>query len=137
MRGNSSVWFIIHRKSLILWFENIRNMESTRQKKISRLLLKEISEVFQREAREVSMGTLVTVTVVRITPDLGQAKVYLSIFPTERTKEVHANINEHASQLRFALGKRVGKQLRIIPELRFFVDDTLDYVDNIDRLLKE
>ena len=129
--------FKIHRKSLISWFENISNMESTRQKKISRLLLKEISEIFQREAREVSMGTLVSVTVVRISPDLGLAKVYLSIFPTERTKEVHDNINEHTSQLRFALGKRVGKQLRIIPELRFFVDDTLDYVDNIDRLLKE
>ena len=129
--------FKIHRKSLISWFENISNMESTRQKKISRLLLKEISEIFQREAREVSIGTLVSVTVVRISPDLGLAKVYLSIFPTERTKEVHDNINEHASQLRFALGKRVGKQLRIIPELRFFVDDTLDYVDNIDRLLKD
>lgn len=112
-------------------------METTRQKKISRLLLKEMSEVFQREAREVTMGALVSVTVVRVSPDLGQAKVYLSIFPGEKTKEVHKNINDHASQLRFALGKRVGKQLRIIPELRFFVDDTLDYVDNIDRLLNE
>lgn len=112
-------------------------MESTRQKKISRLLLKEMSEVFQREARDVTIGALVTVTVVRISPDLGQAKVYLSIFPVDRAKEVHATITEHTSQLRFALGKRVGKQLRIIPELRFFVDDTLDYVENIDRLLKE
>lgn len=112
-------------------------MESTRQKKISRLLQKEMSEVFQREARDVSLGTLVSVTVVRISPDLSQAKVYLSIFPTERAKEVHKHIVEHSSQLRFMLGKRVGKQLRIIPDLHFFVDDTLDYVDNIDRLLKD
>jgi len=112
-------------------------MDSTRQKKISRLLQREISEIFQREMREVSLGTMVTVTVVRISPDLGQAKVYLSIFPTGKIAEIHKNINEHASQIRFALGKRVGKQMRIIPDLRFYVDDSLDYLDNIDRLLKD
>lgn len=112
-------------------------MDSTRQKKISRLLQKEISEIFQREMRAVCLGTMVTVTVVRISPDLGQAKAYLSIFPTGNIDEVMKEINEQSSQIRFALGKRVGKQMRIIPELRFFVDDSLDYLDNIDRLLKD
>lgn len=112
-------------------------MDSTRQKKISRLLQREMSEIFQREMREVSLGTMVSVTAVRISPDLGQAKVYLSIFPTEPAKEVYKEINEKNSQIRFALGKRVGKQMRIIPELRFFLDDSLDYLDNIDRLLKD
>ncbi len=112
-------------------------MDSTRQKKISRLLQKEISELFQKEVREIAMGVMVTVTVVRISPDLGQAKVYLSIFPNDKIKDVYQNINEHASQIRFALGKRVGKQMRIIPNLAFFLDDSIDYLDNIDRLLKD
>ncbi|TRX71179.1 30S ribosome-binding factor RbfA [Carboxylicivirga sp. M1479] len=112
-------------------------MDSTRQKKISRLLQKEISEIFQREMRAVSMGTMVSVTAVRISPDLGQAKTYLSIFPTGNIKEVMEQIDEQTAQIRFALGKRVGKQMRIIPELKFYVDDSLDYLDNIDRLLKK
>jgi len=112
-------------------------MDSTRQKKISRLLQKEISELFQKEVREVALGVMVTVTVVRISPDLGLAKVYLSIFPNKSIEEVFDNIVEHTSQIRFALGKRVGKQMRIIPELKFFLDDSLDYLDNIDRLLKK
>ncbi|MBK3517375.1 30S ribosome-binding factor RbfA [Carboxylicivirga marina] len=112
-------------------------MDSTRQKKISRLLQREISEIFQREMRQLCLGTMVSVTAVRISPDLGQAKAYLSIFPTGNIKEVMKEINDQTSQVRFALGKRVGKQMRIIPDLRFFVDDSLDYLDNIDRLLKE
>ncbi len=101
------------------------------------MLQKEISELFQKEVREVAMGVMVSVTVVRISPDLGQAKVYLSIFPTSGNEEVFNNIIEHTSQIRFALGKRVGKQMRIIPDLKFFMDDSLDYLDNIDRLLKQ
>lgn len=112
-------------------------MDTTRQKKINRLLQKEISELFQKEVKEVALGVLVTVTVVRISPDLGQAKVYLSLFPTNNIKEVFENIIEHTPNIRFALGKRVGKQMRIVPELKFFLDDSLDYLENIDRLLKE
>lgn len=112
-------------------------MDSTRQKKISRLLQKEISELFQKEIREVAMGTMITVTTLRISPDLAQAKVYLSIFPGAQKDEVLKNIVEKSSQIRFALGKRVGKQMRIIPDLRFYMDDSLDYLDNIDRLLKD
>nr|WP_319400985.1 30S ribosome-binding factor RbfA [uncultured Carboxylicivirga sp.] len=112
-------------------------MDSTRQKKISRLLQKEISELFQKEVKELVMGVMVTVTVVRISPDLGQAKIYLSIFPSTNIDDVFNNIVENTHQIRFALGKRVGKQMRIIPDLKFFKDDSLDYLDNIDRLLKE
>ncbi len=112
-------------------------MESTRQKKIARLLQKEISDVFMKEAKEYTIGALVTVSVVRVTPDLGLAKVYLSIFPGDKVEGVFNTIEENNHHIRFALGKRVGKQLRIIPELKFYVDDTLDYVENIDRLLNE
>ncbi|WP_462319008.1 30S ribosome-binding factor RbfA [Marinilabilia sp.] len=112
-------------------------MDTTRQKKIGRLIQKDMSEMFQREVKELSLGSLVSVTVVRVTPDLGIARVYLSIFPSERKDEVYNNIKQHASQIRFTLGQRAGKQLRVIPELEFYIDDSLDYIDNIDRLLKE
>ena len=100
-------------------------MDSTRQKKISRLLQKEISEVFIKEAKELTVGAMVTVTVVRTSPDLGLAKVYLSIFPHDKIKEVFANIEALTPQIRFALSKRVGKQWRVIPDLKFYLDDTL------------
>jgi ribosome-binding factor A len=111
-------------------------MESTRQKKIGKLLQRDLSEMFMREAREYTLGAMVSVTVVRVTADLSIARVYLSIFPTNKKDEVFNNITENTSKLRYFLGQRVGKQLRVIPELQFFVDDSLDYIDNIDRLLK-
>ena len=76
-------------------------------------------------------------SVVRISPDLSVAKAYLSIFPSERSQEVLQNINEHASEIRYELGKLERHQLRIIPELKFFLDDSLDYVDHIDELLNQ
>lgn len=112
-------------------------MESTRQKKIGRLLLKDMSELFQKEAKELTIGAMVSVTVVRVSPDLGSAKIYLSIFPSDKANEVFTNINERTSRLRFLLGQRIGKQMRVVPELHFYLDDSLDYIDNIDRLLKE
>jgi ribosome-binding factor A len=75
--------------------------------------------------------------VVRISPDLSVARAYLSIFPSEKAAEILENINAHASQIRYELGTLERHQLRIIPELKFFIDDSLDYVDNIDRLLKK
>ena len=80
---------------------------------------------------------LVSVSAVRISPDLSVARGYLSIFPSERAEEILKNINNNARTLRFELGKRVRHQLRIIPELKFFIDDTLDYLDHIDALLAE
>ena len=111
-------------------------MDSTRQKKISRLIQKELSEIFQREVGDIISSTMVSVTVVRVSADLSVAKVYFSIFPTAGTEAILASIEENSSRIRFMLGKRVGKQLRIIPELKFFIDDSLDYAEKIDNLLK-
>ena len=82
-------------------------------------------------------GVMVSVTQVRISPDLSVCTAYLSIFPSERSEELLANINRSNQQIRYNLGQRVRHQLRIIPELRFFIDDSLDYIDHIDELLKK
>lgn len=96
-----------------------------------------MSEILQRELKEITLNTLVTVTNARVSPDLSLVKFYLSVFPTEKGKEVLATFAENHPKIRFTLGKRVGKQLRIVPETAFFLDDSLDYLENIDRLLKE
>lgn len=110
-------------------------METTRQQKISRMLQKELGEIFLLYARRLQ-GTLITVTAVRVSPDLGIAHTHLSIFPGDKAKEVLAAVKEDTRAIRFDLGKRVRHQLRIVPELYFHVDDSLDYLENIDNLLK-
>lgn len=110
-------------------------METTRQNKIARLLQKELGDIFLLQTKGMP-GTLVSVSVVRISPDMSIARVYLSIFPSERGEELIKNINENAKSIRYELGTRVRHQLRIIPELKFFIDDSLDYLENIDSLLK-
>ena len=110
-------------------------MESTRQSKISRLIQKELSEIFLLEAKSMN-GVLVSVTSARISPDLSIARVYISVFPSERGDEIVKNINKNVRSIRFELGNRLRHQLRIIPELKFFVDDSLDYLERIDELLK-
>lgn len=109
-------------------------METTRQQKINRLIQKELSDMFLLQTKQMS-GVLVSVSAVRVSPDLGLAKAYLSIFPSEKGKELLNNINTNIKALRYDLGQRVGKQLRIVPELAFYLDDSLDYLENIDRLL--
>lgn len=111
-------------------------METTRQSKIARLIQKDLSNIFQAQTRQMR-GVLVSVSVVRVSPDLSVAKVYLSIFPSARAEELINNINNNAAQIRFELGNLERHQLRIIPELKFFVDDSLDYIENIDNLLKK
>ncbi len=111
-------------------------METTRQNRISRLIQKELSLIFQSQTRQLP-GVLVSVSAVRISPDLSVARAYLSIFPSERSEEICKNVNDNVKSIRYELGTKVGKQLRIIPELKFFVDDSLDYIENIDRLLKK
>ncbi|MBO4905435.1 MAG: 30S ribosome-binding factor RbfA [Bacteroidaceae bacterium] len=111
-------------------------METTRQNKIARLIQKELSDIFQKQTR-ATRGVLVSVTACRISPDLSVCRGYLSVFPSERAEEIVQNINENSKQIRYELGQRTRFQLRIIPELKFFVDDSLDYADNIDRLLGE
>lgn len=111
-------------------------METTRQNKISRLIQKELSEIFLLQTKAMH-GVLVSVSVVRISPDMSYARVYLSIFPSGKSEEIIKNISDNTKSIRFELGNRVRHQLRIIPELKFFVDDSLDYVEKIDKLLKE
>ena len=111
-------------------------METTRQNKISRLIQKELSEIFLLQTKAMH-GVLVSVSVVRISPDMSYARVYLSIFPSGKSEEIIKNINDNTKSIRFELGNRVRHQLRFIPELKFFVDDSLDYVEKIDKLLKE
>lgn len=111
-------------------------METTRQNKISRLIQKELSEIFLLQTKSMN-GVLVSVSAVRISPDMSIARVYLSVFPSERSQEIVKNINDNMKSIRYELGTRVCHQLRIIPELKFFVDDSLDYAERIDELLKK
>ena len=111
-------------------------METTRQNKIARLIQKELSDIFQKQTSAMR-GVLVSVSACRISPDLSQCRAYLSVFPSEKSEEIVQNINANQRQVRYDLGTRVGKQLRIIPELKFYVDDSLDYVEHIDELLKK
>ncbi len=109
---------------------------TTRQNKVSRLIQKELAEIFLREFRSEFNGLLISVTVVRVTSDLSLARCYLSIFPTEKTEDTIRYIKALTKSIRGIIGKKVAKQLRIIPELEFHIDDSLDYVDKIDKLLK-
>ena len=111
-------------------------MDSTRQNKIARLIQKELSEMFQQQTRQ-TRGVLVSVSACRISPDMSICRVYLSVFPSEQAEQIVKNVNENQKSVRFELGNRMRHQLRIIPELKFFVDDSLDYADHIDELLKK
>lgn len=111
-------------------------METTRQNKISRLLQKELSEIFRQETSKTH-GVLVSVSVVRVSPDLSVAKAYLSIFPPEKAAEILQSIQANAKTIRYELASRVRYQLRKTPELMFFLDDSLDYIENIDSLLQK
>ena len=111
-------------------------MQETRPNKIARLLQKELSQIFQQQTR-ATHGTMVSVTRTKVSPDLSICTAYLSIFPSEKSEEILANINASNKAIRYELGTRVRNQLRIIPELRFFIDDSLDYIERIDELLKK
>ena len=110
-------------------------METTRQNKIARLLQKELSDIFLLQTKAMH-GVLVSVSAVRISPDLSVARAYLSVFPSDRGEEIIKNVNANMKSIRYELGTRVRFQLRIIPELKFFIDDSLDYLEHIDELLK-
>lgn len=115
----------------------LRTVTTTRQNKVARLLQKELGELLQKRGREFLGNKLTTVTVVRISPDLSVAKVYLSIFPVSKGEDPLEQINSHSATIRYEIGRKVRNQLRIIPEFIYFLDDSLDYIDNIDHLLKE
>ncbi|MBR1411096.1 MAG: 30S ribosome-binding factor RbfA [Prevotella sp.] len=111
-------------------------MQETRQNKIARMLQKELSLIFQQQTR-ATHGVMISVTRTKISPDLSICTAYLSVFPSEKGEEILANINANNKQIRYELGTRVRNQMRIIPELRFFIDDSLDYIEHIDELLKK
>jgi ribosome-binding factor A len=121
---------------LNFWLYLCPLMASIRLEKIERLLQKELSQVFQQLSRNLFGGALITVTQVRISPDLGVAKVYLSLYLTADKKKLIDTVTEHKNEIRKELGLRVGKQMRVTPYMTFFLDDSLDYLENIERLLK-
>lgn len=111
-------------------------MQETRQNRIARLLQKELSLIFQSQTRMMH-GVMVSVTRTRVSPNLSICTAYLSVFPSEKGEELLKNIESNIKTIRYELGTRVHNQLRIIPELRFFIDDSLDYIERIDELLKK
>lgn len=111
-------------------------MESTRQQKIARLLQKELSEIFRQETAKVS-NVIVSVSAVRVSPDLSIARAYLSIFPSDKAQVLLDSINKSAKTIRYDLAQKVRYQLRKTPELYFHIDDSLDYIEHIDNLLQQ
>lgn len=112
-------------------------METKRQQKISKLIQKELSEIFRREIKTKG-NIMITVTKVNVTSDMSYARVHLSVFGTDRDAKTNVvkEVNTKSRSIRGMLGERVRFQMRVIPELQFFEDDSLDYIENIDNLLK-
>ena len=108
---------------------------STRQNKVSRLIQKELADYFLRETKNYFHGKLISVTTVRVTKDLSVAKVYLSIFPSDGSEEILKGIKKMTKPIRGWLGRKIGKQVRVTPNLQFFIDDSLDYINKIDSIL--
>ncbi len=110
-------------------------METTRQKKINKLLQKDLGEIFQRESPNLFQRALITVTKVQVTGDLSIARVYVSIFGQDASSIIKS-VKIHTNEIRKQLGLRVKNQLRQVPQLHFYIDDSLDYIENIENLLK-
>lgn len=110
-------------------------MSSTRQQKFSQLIKEELSQIFQHQFSSAFAGTLVTITEVSMSPDLGLARVYLSVFPIKAAEKTLDHIQKEKSKVRGALGRKIGKQVRIVPELAFFADDTAEKASQMDQLL--
>jgi len=111
-------------------------METNRQKKIAGVLQKDLVDILQKAAQEGMKGIVISVTKVHVTSDLSQAKAYLSVFPNDKRDSILEGIISNSSTIRYELAQRTRNQLRRMPELTFFVDDSLDYIDNIDAALK-
>ena len=111
--------------------------QSTRQQKVARELQRDLAEIIRSKGMAAFGGAMVTVSEVRVSPDLSIAKVYVSIFPSEKQEEVMKLLEENNKAIRGELGRKVAKQLRIVPELDLYLDTTLDYVEHIEELLKK
>ena len=112
-------------------------METTRQKKISRLILKDLSKIFQKESNQFIGNILVTITNVRVSPDLSVAKIYLSLFPSKTPQDSLSLLNKNKKYFRKLLGIELGSHIRIIPELIFYLDDSAEYFEEINRLIQK
>lgn len=112
-------------------------MASIRQEKVASLIKRDVGEIMQQNGTQYLPGKMITVTIVRMSPDLSFAKIYVSIFPTDEPKQDLEKLKSHGSEIRGLLGKRVKNQLRIVPELGFYLDDSLDYAERIDDLLND
>lgn len=112
-------------------------MESVRQQKVSRLLQKEIGNLLQHPFKHLSQGNMVSVTVVRVTPDLSYARVYVSVFPSKDPEKMVDNLNDHIHEISHSLYAIIRNQFRKMPEIKFYYDDSLDYADRIDELLND
>ncbi len=111
-------------------------METTRQQKIARQIQKDIADIFQKEGAALVRGLLVTVTAVRVSPDFSYAKIYISVFPFEKSRELMERLDHENWFVRRALGQRIRNQLKNVPELQFFLDDSLEYIEHIEEALK-
>lgn len=112
-------------------------MESKRQQKFAGVIQKDLAEIFQREGMNYLPNTMVTITKVRVTPDLAIARVYLSFFNNDNNSLALNTIRAHAGEIRYKLGSRIKDQARIVPQLEFFVDDTSEYVERMDRIFDQ
>lgn len=108
---------------------------STRQEKVSKQIQKDIAQILQTKFQGIVPGTMVTVTEAQITPDFGFVKIYISIFPSKDKNAAVDMVNKKQKEIRFELGKKVKNQLRKVPEIRFYLDDSLDQMEKIDKLL--
>ena len=115
----------------------MEQQESTRQLKVAREIQKDMAEIIRSKGMAAFSGAMGSVSGVKVSPDLSVAKIYVSVFPSEKAQAVMQTISENTRSLRGELGGRVGKQLRIVPEIVFYLDSSLDYVEHIEELLKK
>ena len=114
-----------------------KNTESTRQLKVAKEIQKVMAEIIRSKGMAAFGGALVSVSGVKVSPDLSVAKIYVSVFPSDKAEAVMGALEENGKSLRGELGGKMGKQLRIVPEIIFYLDSSLDYVEHIEKLLKK
>ena len=113
----------------------MEQIQTTRQQKISRQIQRDIAEILQRDGAAIAAGSMITVTTVRVSPDFGYAKIYVSVFPFDKHPQLLATLEENNWFIRRQLGQRIRNQLKVVPELQFFLDDSLEYIDHIEEAL--
>ena len=113
----------------------MEQIQTTRQQKISRQIQRDIAEILQRDGAAIAAGSMITVTTVRVSPDFGYAKIYVSVFPFDKHPQLLATLEENNWFIRRQLGQRIRNQLKVVPELQFFLDDSLEYIENIEEAL--